>query len=164
LVKNVVKTALSEQRKDNIHEAVSSYLPAFALGGMLSLVGQMVCGKKDDTTRSTALPPSAQCEFADGKIQTANYSITRQGRTIFGGVVPFDKSGAQGRTSNCVRVGATTIVTTDDLNIGGHRRSRGAKYTLYTLPGEYRAGSFIITKQTGNGVRSRKQQDRACCT
>jgi hypothetical protein len=64
-----------------------------------------------------------------------------RGRTILGGVVPFDAVWRTGANE------ATSLVTDVDLTIGGVAVPKGS-YTLYTLPS--RAGwKLIINKNTG---------------
>jgi len=64
-----------------------------------------------------------------------------RGRTVLGGIVPFDSVWRTGANS------ATTLTTDADLTIGGAFVPKGS-YTLYTLP--TRTGSkLIINRQTG---------------
>ena len=64
-----------------------------------------------------------------------------RGRTIVGGVVPFDQVWRTGANE------ATSLVTDVDLTIGGVAVPKGS-YTLYTLPS--RSGwKLIINKNTG---------------
>jgi len=77
-----------------------------------------------------------------------------RGRTIIGGVVPFDAVWRTGANE------ATSLVTGVDLTIGGVAVPRGS-YTLYTRPS--RSGwKLIINKNTGQwGTDYRQEHDLA---
>ncbi|MGE0440637.1 MAG: DUF2911 domain-containing protein [Gemmatimonadales bacterium] len=64
-----------------------------------------------------------------------------RGRTIFGGLVPWDQVWRTGANS------ATTLVTDKPLMIGSAMVPAGT-YTLYTVPGE-KAWKLVVNKQTG---------------
>ena len=77
-----------------------------------------------------------------------------RGRTVMGGVVPWDRVWRTGANA------ATSLVTDVDLVVGGVRLPRG-RYSLYTLP--TRAGwKLIINRQTGQwGTEYDPKQDLA---
>jgi hypothetical protein len=87
----------------------------------------------------------------------ANLSIvysrpTRRGRTIVGGVVPFDRVWRTGANA------ATMFTTSADLVMNGTTIPRGS-YTLWTLPTKSGA-QLIINKQTGQwGTEYDEAQD-----
>jgi hypothetical protein len=77
-----------------------------------------------------------------------------KGRTIFGGLVPFDSVWRTGADE------ATTLMTTAPLKIGDVAVPAGT-YTLYTLPAE-KAWKLIVNTQTGQwGTDYDQKQDLA---
>jgi hypothetical protein len=66
----------------------------------------------------------------------------RRGRTIFGGVVPFDSVWRTGANA------ATQFRTDVDLSLGGVTIPAGT-YTLWTVPSRTGAWKLIVNKQTG---------------
>jgi len=64
-----------------------------------------------------------------------------RGRTIMGGLVPFNKWWRTGANE------ATAFVTQADLVMGGETIPKGS-YTLYTMPSE-KQWKLMINKQTG---------------
>jgi len=79
---------------------------------------------------------------------------SRRGRTIFGGVVPYDKVWRTGANA------ATSFTTDVPLEMGGTTIPAGS-YTLFTLPSQ--AGwKLIVNKQTGQwGTEYDAKQDLA---
>ncbi len=68
-------------------------------------------------------------DFGLGKV-TLNYSRpNKKGRTVFGGLVPYDEVWRTGANS------ATTITFTDDVTIADNNVVAG-KYALFTIPGK----------------------------
>ena len=104
--------------------------------GLPSLHAQM------DKSKRPSPPATAKYEFPDGKTITIDYSSPRvRGRTIFGGLVPYDKVWRAGANE------ATTFVTTTDLMVGGEHVPAGS-YTLFVLPTAEK-WTLIISKMTG---------------
>jgi DUF2911 family protein len=66
----------------------------------------------------------------------------RRGRTIFGGIVPFDTVWRTGANA------ATQFRTDADLSIGGVTIPAGM-YTLWTVPSRAGAWKLVVNKQTG---------------
>jgi len=91
----------------------------------------------------------------NGKKISINYGRpSARGRTIVGGVVPYNKVWRTGANE------ATKFVTQADLELGGMEIPRGS-YTLYTLPSETQ-WKLIINKQVGQwGTVYNPQQDLA---
>jgi hypothetical protein len=67
---------------------------------------------------------------------------TGEARTIWGGLVPYDKVWRTGSDE------ATILITQKDIKIGDTTIPAGA-YTLFTLPSEKDATKLIINKQIG---------------
>jgi len=86
---------------------------------------------------------------------TVNYGRPfRRGRTIVGGVVPYDKVWRTGANE------ATSFTTDKDLEMGGTTIPAGS-YTLFTLPSA-RGWKLIVNKQTGQwGTDYDAKQDLA---
>jgi hypothetical protein len=79
---------------------------------------------------------------------------SRRGRTILGGVVPYDEVWRTGANA------ATVLTTSADLNVGGVTVPRGS-YSLWTLPA--RGGwKLIINRETGQwGTEYKPARDLA---
>lgn len=69
----------------------------------------------------------------------------RKGRTIFGGLVPYDEVWRTGANE------ATTFSTTTAIDFGGTRVEPGT-YTLWTIPGQQQWKVILNSKQYGWGV------------
>ncbi|HEX5829346.1 MAG TPA: DUF2911 domain-containing protein, partial [Gemmatimonadaceae bacterium] len=97
---------------------------------------------------------SAKASAGGASIAIVYSRPSRRGRTIFGGVVPFD---AVWRTG----ANAATILTTDaDLVMNGTTIPKGS-YSIWTLPTRG-GGSLITNKQTGQwGTEYDAAQDLA---
>ena len=79
----------------------------------------------------------------------------RRGRTVFGGVVPFDSVWRTGANA------ATQLRTDVDLSIGGVTVPAGT-YTLWTIPSRTGAWKLVINRQTGQwGTVYNERQDLA---
>jgi hypothetical protein len=92
--------------------------------------------------KRTSPPAKADCQFADGKTITVNYSSPRMdGRKIFGGLVPYGEVWRVGANK------ATTFVTDANLRVGGKDVSAGS-YTIFALPTADK-WTLIISKKTG---------------
>jgi hypothetical protein len=83
---------------------------------------------------------------ASGTVNGANVSIKYsspgvKGRTIWGGLVPYDKVWRAGANS------ATVIETDKDLKVEGKTLPAG-KYSIYAIPGE-KEWTVIFNSQTG---------------
>ena len=89
-----------------------------------------------------ASPPAT----ATGKVGRANVTIKYsspgvKGRTIWGGLVPYNKVWRAGANS------ATVIETDKDLKVEG-KSLPGGKYSIYAIPGE-KEWTIIFNSQTG---------------
>ena len=95
-----------------------------------------------DKSQRPSPAAKAQCNFADGKTVTVDYSSPRmKSRQIYGGLVPYGQVWRTGANE------ATTFVTTADLNIGGKDVPAG-NYTIFTIPNQGK-WTLIINKTTG---------------
>src|SRR2546425_11258023 len=84
----------------------------------------------------------AQCQFADGKTITVDYSSPRaKGRKIYGGLVPYGEVWRAGANE------ATTFVTTADLMVGGTHVPAGS-YTIFAIPNKDK-WTLVVSKKTG---------------
>jgi hypothetical protein len=90
--------------------------------------------------------PKSPAATATGTINGANVTIkysspSVNGRTIWGGLVPYDKVWRAGANS------ATTIETDKELKVEGKTLPAG-KYSIYAIPGE-KKWTIIINAATG---------------
>lgn len=83
----------------------------------------------------------AEVKLKDAAITIDYCTPQTHGRTIFGGLVPYDKVWRTGANA------ATTLKTTGDLMIGDLKVPAGT-YTLYSLPSQS-GWKLIVSKQTG---------------
>ena len=87
-------------------------------------------------------PAQAQCKFSDGKTITVDYSSPRmKGRTIFGGLVPYNEVWRTGANE------ATTFVTDANVAVEGTAIPAGS-YTIFTVPAQDK-WTLIVNKHTG---------------
>src|SRR6202021_4089914 len=116
--------------------------------GLSSLIG---CQAK--TKKPIPSPPADTSQTVDGKTVSIHYNApSMRGRTIFGGLVPYDKVWRTGANP------ATALKTDVNLKIGTADVPAG-NYTLYTLPSTG-TWKLIITKQTGQcGTKYDQRQD-----
>lgn len=103
--------------------------------------------------QAPASPPAQVTAKVGAATITIDYARpSMRGRTIMGGLVPFDKVWRTGANR------ATHLKTDADLTVGGLRVPAGT-YTIYTVPGE-KAWTLIINKQTGQwGTQYDQAQD-----
>lgn len=88
-------------------------------------------------------PAQAQCKFSDGKTITVDYSSPRmKGRTIFGGLVPYNEVWRTGANE------ATTFVTDENLFAAKGTNIPPGSYTIFTIPAQDK-WTLIINKHTG---------------
>jgi hypothetical protein len=90
---------------------------------------------------SISPPDSASAAISGARLRIGYSRPSRRGRTIFGGVVPWNEVWRAGANA------ATTFTTDRDLDIGGAAVPAGS-YTLYILPTPQRT-ELIINRQTG---------------
>ena len=97
---------------------------------------------------------SVRASIAGATIAIDYFAPSRRGRTLLGGIIPYDQVWRTGANN------ATSLVTSADLDIGGTTVPAG-RYTLFTLP--TRAGwTLIVNKQTGQwGTEYHQEQDLA---
>lgn len=100
----------------------------------------------------TSPKAKAEVKLSDAAI-TVDYCAPQiHGRTIFGGLVPYDKVWRTGANA------ATTLKTTGTLMIGNLTVPAGT-YTLYSLPSQS-GWKLIVSKQTGQwGTEYNEGQD-----
>jgi hypothetical protein len=100
-----------------------------------------------------ASPPEQASANFGSKTVTIDYSApSMHGRTIFGGLVPYDHWWRTGANS------ATTLKTDINLKIGNLGVPAGT-YTLYTIPSK-NGWTLIVNKQTGQwGTKYDETQD-----
>ncbi len=113
-------------------------LPAIVLGILL------VSGTWESVrSQQPILSPRDSVEISfGGKKISVNYGRpSMRGRTIMGGLVPFNKWWRTGANE------ATAFVTQSDLVVGGETIPKGS-YTLYTMPSE-KQWKLMVNKQTG---------------
>ena len=125
---------------------------AIATGCGLPALAQMPnAGPK----KPLASPPAETSQMVEGKSVSINYNTpSMKGRTIFGGLVPYDKVWRTGANP------ATSLKTEVNLKIGTAMVPAGS-YTLYTLPSTG-TWKLIINKQTGQwGTKYDESQDLA---
>lgn len=95
--------------------------------------------------RNLSPAANASCKFADGKTITVDYSSPRvRGRTIFGGLVPYDSVWILGANQ------ATTFDTTANLMAGGKTVPAG-NYTLFAIP-KPKSWTLIINKTSRDDI------------
>lgn len=92
-----------------------------------------------------AKPKASPAETATGKIGAANVTINYgspsvKGRTIFGGLLPFDKVWRAGANE------ATTFETDKDVKVEGKALPAG-KYSFYLIPKENGTWTAIFNKE-----------------
>jgi hypothetical protein len=105
------------------------------------LISSLALAQRDKSQRPSP-PAQAQCNFANGKNITVDYSSPRvKGRKIFGDLVPYGEVWRTGANE------ATTFVTNTDLNIGGKAVPAG-NYTIFTIPNRDK-WTLIVNKKTG---------------
>ena len=107
----------------------------------LALGGVALIARQDKSSRPSP-PAKAECNLADGKAVSVDYSSPRaKGRKIFGGLVPYGQVWRAGANE------ATTLAVGSDVAIGGTAVPAG-KYTIFTIPAEDK-WTLIISKKTG---------------
>jgi uncharacterized protein YjeT (DUF2065 family) len=85
---------------------------------------------------------TVSAEIAGAKVSITYGRPNMKGRTIFGGLVPWDRVWRTGADE------ATTL-TTDKMLMFGNLHVSAGSVTLWTLPTESGAWKFIINKETG---------------
>jgi hypothetical protein len=86
-------------------------------------------------------PPAKAENTVNGVQITINYHSPKvKDRTIWGGLVPYDKVWRTGANN------ATTIEVSDDVKIGENKMPKG-KYALFTIPKKGDTWSVIINKE-----------------
>lgn len=94
-----------------------------------------------DANAMPSPPATANVMLGGNSLMVTYNSPSMRGRTIMGGVVPYDKEWRTGANP------ATTLITPVALNIGTLTVPAGT-YTLFTLPGSSR-WELIVSKKTG---------------
>lgn len=116
-------------------------LCSVAAGAVLVSQAQTVLGQGSPAQKPLSPPATANVSLPGATI-TIDYSAPSvKGRTIFGGLVPYDKVWRTGANA------ATTLKTTGNLKIGDLTVPAGT-YTLYSLPSA-NGWKLIVNKQTG---------------
>ena len=110
------------------------------------LIGACVSYAQQGGTEPANPTDSATCKFDDGGSVRTEYSSVRvNGRTIFGGTLPYGKVWRTGDHK------ATTFVSDTDLSIGGEDVPAGS-YTLFTIPAAEKWTLIISKKTDGPGI------------
>jgi len=95
-----------------------------------------------DKSKRPSPPAKAECNFADGKTISVDYSSPRiKGRKIYGGLVPYGQVWRAGANE------ATTFVTNTHLTLGAKDVPAGS-YTIFAVPNQDK-WTLIISKKTG---------------
>ncbi|MGV9012741.1 MAG: DUF2911 domain-containing protein [Flavobacteriales bacterium] len=99
--------------------------------------------------------PEAEVAYANGGLKiNIDYSRPhKKGRTIFGGVVPFDTTWRTGANE------PTTFLTDKDLMIAGKTLPAG-KYTLWVVPHRENWDVIFNTKMYGWGINMQGKASR----
>lgn len=123
------------------------FVAALALGVMALQAQTPPTGEKPLS------PPATARETIGGREITVQYCApSMRGRTIMGGLVPWNKVWRTGANA------ATTLITQGDLRVAGLAVPRGT-YTIYTVPRE-REWTFVVNRQTGQwGTQYDESQD-----
>jgi hypothetical protein len=121
----------------------------------ISIGASALAGAQTESKKPMPSPPAETSQTVDGKTVAIHYnSPSMRGRTIFGGLVPYDKVWRTGANP------ATSLKTEANLKIGTATIPAGS-YTLYTLPSTG-TWKLIINKQTGQwGTKYDQSQDLA---
>ena len=124
-----------------------------ALAAFTALLAVAMQAQTAQMSEKPLSPPASARAILGGKEISIQYCApSMRGRTIMGGLVPFDKVWRTGANA------ATTLVSQGDLRIAGLAVPRGT-YTLYTIPGE-RTWTLIVNRQTGQwGTQYDESQD-----
>lgn len=128
---------------------------ALVLTGLLSPLASVSAQMGGGSGKPMASPPADTSQTVNGKTISIHYNApSKKGRTIFGGLVPYDKVWRTGANP------ATTLKTDTNLKIGTADVPAGT-YTLYTLPSSG-TWKLIINKQTGQwGTEYHEDRDLA---
>ncbi len=104
------------------------------------LLSSAIWAQQDKASRPS--PPATATGTINGATITINYSSPAvKGRTIWGGLVPYDKPWRAGANE------ATIFITDKDIKVEGKILPAG-KYSLFATPGE-KVWTFIFNSQTG---------------
>ncbi len=125
------------------------------VAGLLSPLASLSAQMGGASGKPLASPPADTSQTVDGKTVSIHYNApSKKGRTVFGGLVPYDKVWRTGANP------ATTLKTATNLKIGTAEVPAGT-YTLYTLPSTG-TWKLIINKQTGQwGTEYHEDRDLA---
>jgi len=104
----------------------------------LSLVLSLVFGTVSAEEKRASPHDKAQAVLAGKKVTIEYGRPYKKGRTIFGGLVPYDQVWRTGADE------ATTLTTEGDLLIGALRVPKGS-YALFTVPGP-NAWTLVVSK------------------
>ena len=103
-------------------------------------MSSLIFAQQDKSKRAS--PPETASGTVAGSTITINYSSPAvKGRTIWGGLVPYDKVWRLGANE------ATIFETSKDIMVGGKKLPAG-KYSLYAIPGKDK-WTFIFNSKTG---------------
>ena len=102
-------------------------------------------------------PPASAEGNVDGVSIKINYHSPKvKGRTIWGGLEPYDKVWRTGANN------ATTIEVSDDVKIGKNKIPKG-KYALFTIPKKGDSWTVILNKEAEQwGAYNYKESEDLC--
>lgn len=128
-----------------------SFLRRFTVAAMAAIVLQTALGQVETPQPS----PKGKTEQKVG-VMDVSISYSRpgmRGRTIFGGLVPFNQEWRTGANA------PTTMTFSDKVKIEGNELSAGT-YALFTIPGE-QEWTIIVNKNTSGGTPRDPKDDLA---
>lgn len=122
---------------------------------LLALVALVFVGFKVMQHQTKKASPEGNVAYAKGDLKVDIFYCrpSKNGREIFGGLVPYDQVWRTGANE------ASTFTTNKDLNIGGKALPAG-KYTLWTIPGPKEWKVIWNKKMYGWGIKFDKQASR----
>lgn len=121
--------------------------------GAILILGFIVTRVLKKQTKRHSPTEIVQVEHEGGAVEVKYCRPYKKGRTIFGGLVPYDQVWRTGANE------ATTFTTSSEITFGGTRVGEGT-YTLWTIPGEQNWKVILNSKRYGWGVTSGGEASR----
>lgn len=129
-----------------------SRILAFTLALVFLLVPVVPAEAAQGEKKPLSPPATAEGVIGSNRILVHYSAPSMRGRTIMGGLVPFERVWRTGANA------ATTLITQQDVRIGDLLVPKGT-YTLYTIPTATN-WTLIVNKQTGQwGTQYDQAQD-----